>query len=138
MTIEVELSLYVVRNKEGKYFRAKGYGGYGNTWVDDINKCKVYGKIGSARRTVTWFSNHYPEFGVPDLVELKVKEGIVLDETERVQKAKDKKEREKLNNEIYRAEREMEKAQEKIDNAQKAKNDYEEAKRKLEELNAKK
>ena len=45
----MNLELYVVRNKEGKYFRTKGYSGYGDTWVDDIQKAKVYPKIGQAR-----------------------------------------------------------------------------------------
>jgi hypothetical protein len=43
------LTLYAVRNREGKWFRAKGYGGYGDTWTPDIGKAKLYSKIARAR-----------------------------------------------------------------------------------------
>ena len=33
---ELNMKLYVVRNKQGKYFRAIGYGGYGSNWVDTL------------------------------------------------------------------------------------------------------
>ena len=90
-----KLELYIVQNREGKFFRAKGYGGYGDTWVTDINKAKVYTKIGQARSRVTWFNNNYPEFGVPLLVKLTVGGHEVIDETERVMKAFKKKGEEK-------------------------------------------
>ena len=138
MKIDIQLSVYLVRNKEGKFFRAKGYGGYGDTWVDDISKCKVYTKIGSARSTITWFANHYPKYGVPDLVELKISEGVVLDESDRVQKAKDKKKREELNHKIWLAEQELERAKSKINSAQSAKQEYEKTKEKLDLLKAQK
>lgn len=80
--------IYAVRNQEGKFFRAKGYGGYGETWVDDINKAKTYTKIGQARSRVTWFSNNYPKYGNPDIIEFSVTSGVVLDEGARVEKAK--------------------------------------------------
>jgi hypothetical protein len=38
----MNLKLYVVINKEGKYFRAKGRDGYGETWVSDIQKARIY------------------------------------------------------------------------------------------------
>jgi len=134
MKIDVKLSVYVVRNKDGQYFRAKGYGGYGDTWVDEISKCKIYPKIGSARRTVTWFSNHFPKYGIPDLVELKISEGFILDETSRVQKSQDKKKREELNNEIWRAEQKLKKAEEEIREVEKKKAELNEAREKLEAL----
>ncbi len=53
-------TLYLVRNKEGKYFRTKGYGGHGKSWVDGMETAKIYGKIGPARATVTFFATNYP------------------------------------------------------------------------------
>lgn len=74
----VYLTMYAVRNQEGKFFRAKGYGGYGNTWVDDLKKAKIYPRIGQARSRVTFFANTYPQYGIPDLVELRVTEMIAV------------------------------------------------------------
>ena len=84
------LVLYAVRNSEGKFFRAKGYNGGGETWVADINKAKIYGKIGGARGTITYFAND-TKYPVPDLLKLTVGSIEVIDETKRVQKAKEKK-----------------------------------------------
>ena len=134
MKIDVELSVYVVRNKEGKFFRAKGYSGHGDTWVDEISECKIYPKIGSARRTVTWFANNHPKYGIPDLVELKISEGVVLDEADRVQKSQDKKKRDELNNEIWRAERKLKEAEREIEKVGKKKAELNEAREKLEQL----
>lgn len=92
--MEINLTLYAVQNEKGQYFRAKGYSGSGNTWVDDINKAKIYPKIGGARGTITWFANNYPKYPTLKLLKLTVSNVEVLDETERVNKAKDKKARE--------------------------------------------
>ncbi len=35
------LEVYVVQNAQGQFFRAKGYGGSGKTWVDDINQANM-------------------------------------------------------------------------------------------------
>ena len=86
------LELYAVRNKKGKWFHAKGYSGYGDTWVDDINKAKIYTKIGQARGRVSFFANNYPKYGTPDLIILKCTQMEVVDETERVLTQKKKKE----------------------------------------------
>jgi len=32
----LELDVFVVQNQEGKFFRAKGYGGWGDSWVGVI------------------------------------------------------------------------------------------------------
>jgi len=82
-----EIKLYAVRNAEGQWFRSKGYGGYGKTWVDEFRKARVYNAIGPARQQVTFFAKNYPEFGVPDLVELTVTSVTALDESDRVAKA---------------------------------------------------
>lgn len=89
------LTLYAVRNREGKWFRSKGYGGYGDTWTSDIGKAKLYAKIGQARGRASFFATRWPEHDTPDIVEFTATETRVLPEGERVQwVAKKKAERE--------------------------------------------
>ena len=124
-----DLVVYVVRSSTGKFFRAKGYAGYagyGSTWVDDINSAKIYGKIGPARSRVTWFTNNYPNYPIPDLIKLTVSNIEVIDESARVNKAiADKQKREALREErdakeqISIAERELQKAKLKLDRLKK-------------------
>jgi hypothetical protein len=91
----MNLKLYVVQNKIGNYFRAKGYGGYGETWVSDIQKARIYNRIGPARATITWFANTYPNYGIPNLCEIVVQSiNILTDEVPRVKKAMIKKKKE--------------------------------------------
>jgi len=112
--MEINLTLYAVQNEKGQYFRAKGYGGTGNTWVDDINKAKIYPKIGGARGTITWFANNYPKYPIPKLLKLTVSNVEVLDETERVNKAKARKAREDAERKKHNAEWEMEQAKKQL------------------------
>lgn len=85
------ISFYAVRNEQGKYFRSKGYCGYGDTWVDSLNNAKIYSKIGQARGRVTYFANNYPKFKIPQIVELQVTNVVAIDETARVKKAQENK-----------------------------------------------
>lgn len=85
------ISFYAVRNEQGKYFRSKGYCGYGDTWVDSLNNAKIYSKIGQARGRVTYFANNYPKFKIPQIVELQVTNAVAIDETARVKKAQENK-----------------------------------------------
>ena len=66
----MKLNLYVVRNKEGKFFRPVGFGGMGEHWQAGLSRAKFYSKIGPAKSQVTFSSKHYPEFGVPDILEI--------------------------------------------------------------------
>ena len=63
------MKLYVVRNKEGKFFRSIGYGGTGANWVEGLDTAKFYTKIGQAKSRCTYFAGHYPQFGVPEVLE---------------------------------------------------------------------
>jgi len=112
------LELYAVRNKEGKYFRSKGYGGYGQTWVDDLKSAKIYAKLGQARARVTWFSSNYPEYGIPDVCLLTVTTVTVLDETKRVQRAIKNKEAAKQKREVRHRKWQLERAQRELQAAQ--------------------
>jgi hypothetical protein len=86
-----ELFFYVVRNSDGDFFRAKGYGGYGKTWVSEITKARVYTKIGPARASVSYFANHYPEYPSPTILKMGVGTVEVINEAERIEKQKIKK-----------------------------------------------
>ena len=116
--IEPLMTVYAVRNKDGEYFRAKGYGGSGDTWVDSLKKARIYPKPGPARAQVTFFANNWPEFGVPELVELRVTEVVVLNEDKRVKKSQYRKEKEKAERAKRHAEWEHQKAQKQLKEAQ--------------------
>ena len=118
MQQEIKLVLFAVRNNEGKFFRAKGYGGGGNSWVEDINKAKIYGKIGGARGTITWFANNYPKYQTPELLKLTVTGVEVIDDSERVKKAQDKKVKDNAKKDKRNAEYRLEMAQKDLINAQ--------------------
>ena len=117
--ITVDLKFYAVRSKDGKWLRAKGYSGSGESWVDNITNARIYPRIGPARTQVTFWTNNYPDFGIPDIIELQCNTGVVLNEDDRVKKVIEKKKQDKINNEIWRRERDIEDAQKKLEEAQK-------------------
>ena len=85
------MKLYAVRNREGKYYKSRGYGGIGTHWVDGLERAKIYAKIGGARSVITYYAREYPSYGTPLLVELTVVETTVSDESDRVRAASEKK-----------------------------------------------
>ena len=91
MEVQIDLKLYAVQSKDGKWLRAKGYSGSGNSWVENIEDAKIYPKLGNARRQVTWWSNHFSDFGIPHVIEFSITKGLIIDETERVKKSMEKK-----------------------------------------------
>ena len=111
-----ELELYVVRNQEGKYFHSKGYGGYGNQWVDEFKRARIYAKIGPARSQVSFWATNYPKYGTPVIIVLTVTASKVLQEDDRVKKAAIKRKKEKLNNELYWAKEKEKEAQSRVKN----------------------
>lgn len=121
MANNINLELYVVRNQEGKFYRAKGYQGSGNTWVDDIKNARLYAKIQPARTAVTFFTKNYPKFGRPEILKLEIANFSVIDEKERVDKAIDKIKKEEearrkrdRENSIHYAKEKLKSAQEEI------------------------
>lgn len=113
---------YAVRNKFGKWFR--GCGGYGETWVDELNQARIYNKLRSARIQISYFANNYTKYGLPDLVEFSIGEIKVIDETQRVADVKKKKEIAAEKKRLWHHQSEVEDAKKK----------FEEAKKKLKEL----
>jgi hypothetical protein len=102
------MKLYVVRNKQGKFFRAVGMGGYGKNWEDSLDKAKFYAKIGQAKSRVTYFFKSDPSFGCPDILEfeLDIQRAKVLDMAELTTKSIQKIEKKKINRELYWREQE--------------------------------
>jgi hypothetical protein len=119
-----ELFFYVVRNSDGEFFRAKGYGGYGQTWVSEITKARVYTKIGPARASVSYFANHFPEYPPPMILKMGVGAVEVIDEVARIEKQKIKKQEAKERANARQAKR----------NLEYAKKQFEESKARLERL----
>jgi hypothetical protein len=87
----IELNFYGVRSQDGKWLRSKGQGGYGKSWVDDLADAKLWGNPSAAKSRVTYWANNYPEFGVPELVHITTATCNYLDQSERVEKASEKK-----------------------------------------------
>jgi hypothetical protein len=114
----LDLEFYVVVNSTGQYFRAKGYGGAGQSFVDDAKKCKVYGKIGPARSVVTYFANAHPQYPTLQIIKLNIAGYEVLDEASRVQKAKEAKIRAKAAQEAAAAKRRVQEAEKALKAAQ--------------------
>jgi hypothetical protein len=86
------LELYAVRNKEGLWFHKKGYGGRGKTWVDNIKSARIYANIKGAKSRVTYFSNHWPDYGTPDIVKLTVTKFETINMEKETKKKKERKE----------------------------------------------
>jgi hypothetical protein len=104
------LEFYVVRSKDGKYLRSKGYSGSGESWVTELKKAKVYTKKGPASAQITFWATNYPKFGIPDLIPLTATLGEPIDQTERVQISIRKKELDKAKQDLYRAQHDFDSA----------------------------
>jgi hypothetical protein len=115
------MKLYVVRNQEGKYFRSKGFGGYGQSWVSDLASAKFYAKIGQAKSRCTYWYKTFPGYGCPDLIEIDIDSVprivIPMKETcdKSIQKGKIREAREEENRRQYK----LEAAQRSLEDAKK-------------------
>jgi hypothetical protein len=87
------LTLYAVKNEKGQWFRRKGYGGYGETWINNFGAARIYAKIGHARAIISFFVNHYPDFPRPKLVALHIDRVEEIDEEARLQKEQEKQQK---------------------------------------------
>jgi len=113
------LTFYVVRSKDGKYLRSKGYSGSGECWVTELSKAKVWTKIGGANGQVTFWAAKYPEYGVPDVISLVATVGEPLNQEARVKKALRNKALNEAKQELRRAQYQYDRA---ISELTKAKN----------------
>lgn len=103
------MNLYVVRNKDGKFFRPVGFGRSGEHWQPGLSRAKFYSKIGPAKSQVTFSSKHYPEFGVPDILEftLDPSKARVIDMTETTVMSLKKQASQKANASAVKIEKEI-------------------------------
>lgn len=116
---KVILELHAVRNKEGKWFRSRGQHGWGEHWVDELKDAKIYTKIGQAKARVSFYANHFPKYGIPDLVTLQVTKMVVIDQTARVKKVQQKNAIAEQKNAEADAKYALENAQKRLEEAQK-------------------
>lgn len=116
--------IYFIRNKSGKFFRSKGYGGYGDSWVDTMEKAKMYTRIGTAKAQITFWFRRYPLLGCPDLLSFSIDPAAVTvidmtdDTVKRIQKATIKELRREERNREWRlesAQRDLDKARAKVE-----------------------
>jgi hypothetical protein len=96
------MKLYVVRNKEGKFFRPIGYGGSGQNWQEKLEKAKFYPKVGVAKARAAFWYKEYPSYGCPDVLEfeLDVANAKILDVKDETEKKIKKKEQKHLQMQI--------------------------------------
>ena len=115
---DIKLELYVVVNQQGKFFRSVGYGGGGKSWVDTIDKAKIYPKLGQARSRVTWWYNTYPQYGMPNIIKLTATGTELMDEMERVKKEQEKRKVREAKREETRKKQELKSAEEALRKAE--------------------
>ena len=110
------MNVYIVRNQSGQFFRAKGQSGHGQSWVDDIDKARLYTKIGPAKATVTFFTKEWPQYGTPSILafELDVSKATVMDMEESTSKRIAAKKQAELKREKERTRREQADLQEQM------------------------
>lgn len=137
-TETVNLDFYAVRSQDGKWLRSKGMNGYGESWVDDLTKAKIYSKPGPAKAQITFWAKHYPDFGIPDLVRITTGVCEYLDQTERVTdavlKIKTRELEAKIRNSEYRINNYLQKTKWDKDYIEKEKNDILKYKEELKNL----
>lgn len=115
-----KLTLYLVMNSDGHFFRAKGRSGLGDTWVTDAKDARIYAKIGPARASVSFFANNYPEYPAPKLVKIGIGSIEILDESERVAKQKLAKEKTEANYALWEKAQRLKRAEKELEDAKRA------------------
>jgi len=106
---EDTVSFFAVRNREGKWYRARGFGGSGDSWVDTFGHARIYHSAASARRVVGFWYKNYPEYGIPEIVRFTATVAEVLDEAARIAEKEATEERRAQNREVNRAKRKISK-----------------------------
>lgn len=75
------MNFYLVKSSDNKYYRSKGYGGYGKNWVDTPEKAKIYSTEGRARTVVSWWATNCPEYPPATIIKFAAEqvEEIIVD-----------------------------------------------------------
>lgn len=127
MSEDLKLNFYLVRNKEGNWFRSKGYGGFGSSWTDNVRSARAYARPGPAKAVSTWFARNHPSYGVPDVVRFEAHLAEVIDSAADFKKRENAREQRKRLEEARAAKRALEDAQRQVEQANRR---LDEAKRK--------
>ncbi len=73
------LKFYAIRNPDGKWLRKSN----DPSWTDDINKARIYNRIGPARGRLTYLAGNCRGFQA-ELVEFEAGPPVVIDESVRI------------------------------------------------------
>ena len=118
------IQLYVIMSQDGKFYRSKGYGGHGSSWVDSLSKAKIYPRPGPAKSQITFWATSYPEYGCPKLIVLEAGIKEVIPQEQRLETVIKKGEEKKKKRELESAESELARASRQL---QRARSDFETA-----------
>ena len=88
MSENLSLKLYAVRSKDGKWYKSQHHR---RGWQDDVSDARFFSTPGPAKTQITYFATHFPDDGIPDLIEITATEYTVVDQVLRVKKAARKK-----------------------------------------------
>jgi len=70
----MSFEIYIIRNKEGKYFCNK------DCWVDGVEDAYLYTKASGAQYVVNFFATHHPSYGA-QMIQFTARADTVLPET---------------------------------------------------------
>jgi hypothetical protein len=113
----VLMTMYAVRRKDDGLFVAKNKSRIPD-WTNELKDARVYSKPGPARGWVTFYARTSPEFGVLELVELRVTEAAAVQEDVRVKNVIDRKAKKKAERDARYAQWERDQAEKKLKEAQ--------------------
>ncbi len=86
-------TFYAVRNEKGQFYRTYSMRGTPAGWENKLEDARLWTRPGGANGIITSLT-HNPKAPVPDLVEFVVTELKVIDQKQRVVKARQKREEE--------------------------------------------
>jgi hypothetical protein len=120
------IDIFIIKLKTSDvYFENTGWNG--PNWTMNENKAKIYVKLSNARRRVTLLTNEKPS--CPSvIVKMTATFVEILDEVDRIKKAKEARVLKDHQHKIYSAKCKMENAQKEME---RAKNDLDNAKKEL-------
>jgi hypothetical protein len=134
MTTDVDLTryqglvLYAIQRHDGKWFRYKVYPNShriwnmnndpDDGWEDELSDAKTWKSTAGPRSAITWYAETYPSLPVPSLVKFTMSNVEVIDETQRIQKAKERKRRQEETREVREKQYKLQQSQDAVRRAQ--------------------
>lgn len=87
-------TFYAVRNEQGQYYRTYSQRGSSAGWVDRLEDARLWTRSGPAKGKITALCNEKPKLPVPELIEFRVTEVHVVDQSVRIVGTREKKRQE--------------------------------------------